>query len=149
MVGIKLKTSLITQSVGIFLSLALVGLTLSIAIPNRRDTPYYHMNGQEDYQAFVWIGENVDKSYSRAILDPWKATAFVALTGKYVYARTHNAPSPTTREASAFLSGGSTDTDFLRENDISIIYTPGDCNNPDLIEVRENVYLLEEGEQQK
>jgi len=34
----------------------------------------------------------------------------------------------------------------LRKNRISIIYTRGKCRNPDLTEVRENIYLLKKGE---
>ncbi|MFC1962379.1 hypothetical protein ACFLWB_00015 [Chloroflexota bacterium] len=146
MLGIKIKAPLIAQIVGISLSLALVGFTLSIAIPNRQSRPYYHMIEQEDYEAFIWIRENIDESYYKAILDPWKATAFTAVTSKYVYTRTHVAPTTTDTGTLEFLSDGCTDTDFLRKNDISIVYSPEACNNPDLAEVRENIYLLKNGE---
>ena len=33
-------------------------------------------------------------------------------------------------------------TEFLVENGISLIYTRIDCDNPDLTEVRESVYIL-------
>jgi len=136
---------IITQHVGKFLCLALIGVTLAIVIPDRQDTGYYHMIEEEDYQAFVWIKENVGKDYDKAILEPWKATVFTAVTGKYVYTRTHAFPTAKDEEASRFLEKGCTDTDFLRENGISIIYHQGECHNPDLIELRENVYLLKEG----
>ena len=32
----------------------------------------------------------------------------------------------------------------MRENGISIVYTQDECNNPDLKEVREFVYVLKE-----
>ena len=139
-----LKKPFIVQNVGRFLCLVFIGLTLAIGIPDRQDTPYYLMIDDEDYQAFVWVRENVDEDYGTAVLDPWKATAFTAITGKNIYTRTHAFPKPIDEEAARFLDGGCTDTAFLRENDISIVYSQRGCQNPDLTEVRKNVYLLKE-----
>ncbi len=140
----RLKAPPIMRNVGHVLCLILIGLTLYIAIPARQNTPYYHMIDGEDYEVFMWIKENVDSSYGKAILDPWKATAFTALTGKNVYSRIGVAPSPSDIEAYDFLRSGCTDTPFLRENGISIVYTRESCNNPDLTEVRKYIYLLKE-----
>ena len=137
---------IITQNVGKFLCLVLIGVTLAVGIPDRQDTSYYHMIDEGDYEAFVWIEENVDKDYKKAILDPWKATAFSAITGRNIYTRIHAFPKPSDEEAYKFLDGGCSDTAFLRAKGISIIYTRGECRNPDLTEVRENVYLLKKGE---
>jgi hypothetical protein len=95
-----------------------------------------------DYQAFVWVRENVDDSCKKAILDPWKATAFAAITQKSIYARIPAYPESSDMKAYQFLRCGSSDTEFLRKNDISIVYTLWGCNNPDLTKVRKNVYLL-------
>ncbi len=122
-------------------------------IPAHIDTPYYHMIDEEDYQAFVWIKDNINEDYNKAILDPWKATAFTAITGKNVYTRIHTAPKPNDNEAYAFLRSGSSNTAFLKEHGISIIYTrvykeaqdkntDYSSNNPDLVEVARNIYLL-------
>jgi hypothetical protein len=142
MVAEKLKCAFLTRNVGNILCLVLVGLTLAACIPLRQSIPYYHMIDEEDYQAFVWIEANVDDNYGKAILDPWKATAFSAITMKQVYTRIHTAPTVTDYEAYAFLGQGCEDTAFLRENGISVVYTRDECRNPDLVEVRENVYLL-------
>jgi len=150
-----LKAPLVTQNVGRFLCLALIGITLAITIPDRLDTTYYYMIDSEDYQAFVWIKDNINEDYETAILDPWKGTAFTAIAEKHVYTKIHMAPFPKDNEAYAFLNGGSTDTTFLRESGISIIYTrvyegPQKGNieyspdNPDLVEVAKNIYLLKE-----
>jgi hypothetical protein len=40
------------------------------------------MIDSEDYQSFVWIKDNLDENYDEGILDPWKATAFTAITGR-------------------------------------------------------------------
>ena len=115
-------------------------------IPARLNTPYYHMIDDQDYAAFKWIENNVSTNYETAILDPWKATAFTAITGKKVYTRIHLAPFEKDFKAYAFLQNGCDNSTFLKENNISIIYSRLPCRNSDLVEVRENVYLLENAE---
>lgn len=137
-----LKVPFITQNVGNILCLALIALTLVMVIPVRQDTPYYHMIEEEDYEAFVWIKDNVSEGYGKAVLDPWKATAFSAIAGKDIYSRVHAYPTAKDERAYTFLNNGCADTAFLRENGISIVYSQEGCDNPDLVEVRENVYLL-------
>ena len=131
------------RKIGYPMCLALVIVVLWIGIPYRQDIGYYHMINEADYEAFVWIRENVDDSYQKAILDPWKATAFTAVAGKPVFTRLHVSPNAQTKQASNFIKGGCTDTDLLRENGISIVYSQQSCSNPDLLEIRKNVYLLE------
>lgn len=102
-----------------------------------------------------WIKDNIGESYDRAILDPWKATVFTAITGKYVSTRIHVRPFGIDMEAYAFLKDGSTNTTFLRENGISVLYPrvyegkqPKNIsygsNNTDLLEVARNVYVPRE-----
>jgi hypothetical protein len=136
--------SLVTQNMGAILCFVLVGIVLAQAIPSHQRIPYYHMIDGQDYEVFVWIRDNVAEKYDRAILDPWKATAFTAVTRKHVYTRIHEFAKPSDEEAYEFLSGNCTDTAFLHENGISIVYTGDECKNPSLIKVRQNVYLLEE-----
>jgi len=140
----RLRVPLITQNVGLILCLVLIGFTLSIAIPSRQATGYYHMIDKADYEAFVWIRDNVGEDYEKAILDPWKATAFTAITEKYVHTRIHQSPLPKDKEAYAFLESGCQDTTFLKGNGITIVYNRESCSNPNLVEVRKNVYLLKE-----
>jgi hypothetical protein len=132
------------RKIGYLFCLALVVVILVIAIPVRLNTPYYHMINEDDYQTFIWIKDNVGQDYQKAILDPWKATAFTAVTGKYVYARIHMGPDSITKSADEFLANGCTDTAFLRRNGISIIYTQQKCSNPDLTEVYQWIYLLKD-----
>jgi len=143
----------VTENVGRFLSLVLVGVILAIAIPARLGTPYYLMIDTEDYHAFVWIKNNLAGEYNRAIVDPWKATAFNAITDRHIYTRVHNYPTAIDEAAYAFIRGGSRDTAFLRQNGISIIYTrvyegkqgqniEYPSQNPQLIEVAKNIYVL-------
>jgi hypothetical protein len=142
----RLKVPIITKHAGLILCLAVVGLTLVLAIPSRLDIPYYHMIDEQDYEAFVWIKENIDDSYGKAILDPWKATAYTAITGKPVYSRLHSYPKEKDQIAYEFLRNGCLDTTFLKEEGISIVYSRLACNNTDLTAVRENIYILKEKE---
>jgi hypothetical protein len=138
----RLRVPLVTQNAGRFLCIALIGVTLALAIPVRQHIPYYHMIDSTDYQAFVWIKENINENYKKAILDPWKGSAFTAITGKSVYTWIGVAPQPSDMQAYQFLESGCDNTTFLRENGISIIYTQWEVNNPDLTKVRDGVYLL-------
>lgn len=140
-----LRMPIITQNVGRILCLVLIGIVLAIAIPYHQRIPYYHMINTQEYEDFVWIRDNVNEDYQKAVLDPWKASPFVAITGKYVYTWIHAYPSSTDEEASQFLSDGCRDTAFLKKHGISIVYTQGSVDSPDLVQVRPNIYLLEEG----
>jgi hypothetical protein len=147
--SVRLRVPLTIRNIGKILGLAIIILTLCINIPNLHHIPYYHMIDDQDYEAFVWIKDNLSKGYEKAILDPWKATAFTAITEKRVYARIHTNPTPIDLKVYDFLYGGSNNTTFLRENGISIVYDEVKCSNPDLVEVRKNVYLLREARQDK
>ena len=124
------------------LSVALIGATLATVLPGHHEIPYYHMINEQDYEEFVWIEDNVGDDYKKALLDPWKATPFSAITGKNIYTRIHGGPKPIDFEAQNYLNDGCKDTTFLTENGISVIYNPEPCSNPDLTKVRESVYLL-------
>ncbi|MFC1921360.1 hypothetical protein ACFLYQ_06535 [Chloroflexota bacterium] len=156
-IGAWMKMPFVTQYTGKFVYLVLIVVTLVLVIPARLDTSYYYMIDEEDYQAFAWIQDNLGDEYGKAVLDPWKATAFSAITGKTMYSRIHAYPMEKDKEAYSFIRGSSTDTDFLKENGISVVYTrvydgptdgniEYDSNNPDLVKVAENIYLLKEND---
>jgi hypothetical protein len=137
-----IKSSFIINNIGRVLCVVVIGVMLYLAIPARQQTYYYHMIDNTDYKAFVWIRDNLGSDYKKAVLDPWIGAPFTAITGKNVYAWIMGRPEKDDRAAYAFLSGGCTDTDFLKKNGISIIYTREVCDNPNLVEVAENIYLL-------
>ncbi len=140
--GLSPRLKTLSGYAGWAICLLLVGLTLFYGIPERQKQPYYYMINDAQYQAFVWIRDNVGAPYGKAILDPWEATPFAAITGKYVFTRTHAFPTARDEAALAFLKEGCRDTELLRINGISIVYTEDECLNPDLTMVREHVYLL-------
>lgn len=129
-------------NVGYLLCIAVVVLTLLVNIPARQKIPYYHMIDSEDYNAFVWIRNNIQDSYEKAVLDPWKGSAFMAITGKRSFSTIGEYPTEKDNQAYQFLAGGSNNSEFLRENKLSIVYSRIEVNNPDLVEVRKYVYLL-------
>lgn len=131
----------LSRNLGNILCVFLIGITLAVSIPSRLNTSYYHLIDGEDYQAFVWIRDNVGEDYELALLDPWKATAFVAITQKSVPRRIFLYQEAVDNTIYEFLRGGCRDTAFLRDNEISMVYSRWSCNNPDLVEVRKNVYL--------
>jgi len=134
------------RNIGYVLCLVIIAGTLYTAIPVRQHIPYYHMIDNQDYEAFVWIKDNLDDRYMKAILDPSKGTPFTAITGKNVYAWLGAYPIASDVKAYGFLGGGSSDTAFLEDNNISIVYSRQGVNNPDLTEVRPYVYVLKEVE---
>ena len=134
----------LARRIGYVFAAAIIVIVLWLGIPVRQHIPYYNIIDTTDYEAFTWIRDNIGDNYRLAILDPWKATSFSAITGKYVYARLHVAPDKITRRAKDFLDGGCQDTDFLRQNGISIVYTRDECSNPDLQKVSDNVYLYDQ-----
>jgi hypothetical protein len=143
----RLKVPLITQNTGNILCLILICLTLTMCIPARQSIPYYHMIDKEDYEAFVWIKENVTDNYTKAVLDPWKATAFACIAEKYIYHSIGVYPTVEDLRAYHFLRDGCKDTAFMEKHGISIVYTQQECHNLELVEVRENVYLLKQDQE--
>jgi hypothetical protein len=140
---------------GAFLWLVVIGATLFTVVPNREAIPFYHMIDRTDYEAFVWIKNNVPAADQKAMLDPWKGTAFTAVTGKYVYTKIHVTAYNGDLAVYEILKNGCKDTDFLRKNGISIVYTRVDdfntgetfdytVSNPDLIELRKDIYILKD-----
>ncbi len=149
----SLNIPVITRNIGNFLCIAIAVIILTITIPQRLAIPYYHMIDQQDYQAFTWIKNNLNQDYEKVILDPWKGTAFTAITGKQVFTRIHVSPLDDDNRAYDFLRGGSSDTAFLKGNNISVIYTrlydftrnkniELESSNSDLVEVSKNIYVL-------
>ncbi|KYK30596.1 MAG: hypothetical protein AYK23_00975 [Candidatus Proteinoplasmatales archaeon SG8-5] len=120
---------------------------LLILVPAHADEPYYHIISESEYDDFIWIRNNVHEPYDKAILDPWKAVAFPPVTGKEVYFSVPQGPSSSvgtmTSNVNRFFAEGCTDTDFLLANGIDIVYTQTQCLNPDLIEVRDGIYILD------
>ena len=105
---------------------------------------YYHVIDVPTYYNFVWIREELPQS-SVTVMNPSVAWSFVPITGKYVYVA-YAAPfgMEETMEILAFLAEGAPDTSWFRERNIDLIYSVFPLQNPDLVEVRDRVYILRE-----
>jgi hypothetical protein len=114
---------------------------------------YYRVIDDRDYDAFKWIGDNVNDSYEKGIVEPgfdssspksWRGVAFTPITRKCVYNWFHpGSPPAHWKETEDFFSKNGNDTNFLCKNEISIVYSNMPIKNPDLIQTEmENVYLL-------
>ncbi len=133
------------KNFGLFLLFICLTLTAYFAIKRDLKTPYYHLINDKDYENFLWIKENSEPN-AIVLLDPWKARAFPAIAERKVYAVMPFGPNKEylklVENAYRFFAQKCTNTTFLIENNISIIYSPVKCQNDDLIEVKENIYIL-------
>ncbi|MCX7759275.1 MAG: hypothetical protein N2169_06695 [bacterium] len=118
------------------LVLVLIAFTSIRAIMKQQ---HYRIIDDVDYKSFLWIRDNLD---GKAVLDPWKARAFVFIAEKPVYAVMPFGPVESemkrVEEAKKFLKQNCTDTKFLEENNISIIYSRESCLQT---KMAENIYF--------
>jgi len=140
--------SFLARKSGAIIYACLILIIVAIAIPIRLDTGYYHMIDDDEYERFVWIRDNIDESHETAALDPWKATALVALGDIGVVSRIQSHQAYVAEITEEFLNDSCENTKFLRDYKVSLIYNPSDCNNPDLVEISEHIYILRETERE-
>ena len=140
--GERFRGNFFARWSGCILSVIITASTLWLCLPERLNTPYYRMIDEQDYEAFVWIRDNVDENYGKAVLDPWKATAFTAITGRQIYNRITGYSTDRDKQAYTFLEDGCLDTEFMKQNGISIVYSRLECANSELVQVYDNVWLL-------
>lgn len=107
---------------------------------------YYHVISVTNYHDFKWIGEELPQD-SILLLNPYVGWSFVPISGgQYVYtAKAYPWGVEEAMEISGFLRMGATDTDYIRERNVNVLYSPFPLKNPDLVEVRDGVYILREG----
>ena len=138
---------LVQKNVNKPLFIILLSCILILSLSAHANEPYYHIINENEYDDFVWIHDNLNSSYEKAILDPWKAVAFTPVTGKKVYFRIPQGPSGDMEtkidNINTFFAEGCSDSEFLEANGITIIYTRGYCSNPDLVEVRNNIFIYQ------
>jgi hypothetical protein len=106
---------------------------------------YYHVINVPTYYTFVWAGEELPQS-ANALLLPDTAWAFYPVTGKYVFIA---AAAPwgvdEYKKISVFFRSGASSTPLLVKINVDLLYSSRfSLNNPDLIEVRDKLYILRE-----
>jgi hypothetical protein len=119
-----------------------------ISLQQHFSTPYYHIINDNDYQNFLWIKDSTSSDI-RVLLDPWKARAFTAITERKVFTVMPFGPDQEilkmNQQAYNFFNGNCTNTSFLIENNISVIYSPIKCQNDNLTEAKDGIYFLKQG----
>jgi len=104
-------------------------------------------DSEEDYESFVWIGENIDSfrdinhSYDRGAVHPFKASPFSAITGLYIVSSSMHPLHGKNlwSKMEGLIRDECTDTVFLDRYKIGVIY--GNCENDNLTMIHPNVYL--------
>lgn len=137
---VKHKPHVAAYTGGLLCALA-VAVTLALAIPSRCSVPYYHMVDDEDYRAFTWIKDNIGVEYDTALIDPWIATAFTAVTGKKIVSRIWTKQETADEIIYKVMASESLDMAFIIDNRVSFIYNRLGNSNPNLINIRKNVYI--------
>jgi hypothetical protein len=124
--------------------------SLALNLQSRYDEQYYRRIGDTEYDDFVWVRDNLCSGYERALTDPQFGRAFAAITGRYAYAAIPATAAPVrpvqVDEAKLVLRDGVPDADWLREHDVSIVYSTRGVENPELVKVHDRVYVLPESE---
>jgi len=133
--------------------LVVVGLllpSLGLALQSRYNEDYYRRIDDNQYEDFVWIGDNLCPGYERALLDPTFGTPFAAITGRQVYATipltAYPVRPPAVDEARQVLREGVPDVAWLREHGLSIVYSTRPLSNSELVQVHDRVYVLPSAE---
>ncbi|MFO7966500.1 MAG: hypothetical protein R6U44_02755 [Archaeoglobaceae archaeon] len=130
------------RSKTILAALVIAVIALGFSAQSHVNEEYYYIVNDQEFQDFMYIKENV--SGDKVLVRPWEGFALPAITEKPVYV--YPGPSESAQEKSAkaytFFDYGCTDTSFLVENDIDIVYAHDGCLNSDLREVKERIYVL-------
>jgi hypothetical protein len=124
--------------------------SLALNVEARYDETFYHRIGETQYDDFVWIRDNLCPGYGRALTDPKFGRPFAAISGRYAYAAIPATAAPVRPqrldEARLVLKEGVPDADWLREHGVSIVYTTGRIESPELVQVHDRVYVLPDAE---
>lgn len=134
-------------ALSVYIALALVVVfALFLRMEGYAEEKYYQIVDVETYHDFEWLGEELPRD-SIAMLNPYVGWAYFPASGQYVYtARAYPWGVEQAREITRFFMAGAPDTEYIREKNVNILYSPFPLNNPDLVEVRDGVYILREGE---
>jgi len=136
-----------TRNLELAIPISICIVILLIAVPTHMDIGYYQLITEDDYKAFDWIDKNIDNyrdvnhTYDRAAVDPFKASPFSAVTGLYIVSSSmHPLYGYDLRiKMQTFLNNKCVDTSFLDKYKISVVY--GESNNINLTQVYQDVYL--------
>ncbi len=137
--GVIAAYSLAKIKNNIYLGVILIAI-LVLSLQHNYETPYYHIINETEYSDIVWMKENTQ---GIILADPWKARPIPAVTGMQVFTVLPFGPVPEllaqNQKAIDFFNNNCTDTEFLKRNNISVIYSPVECKN--LKQIHRNTYI--------
>jgi len=136
------KTKIFTTNIGKKAVIISAIIIMLVIVPARINANFYHMIDYKDYSNFTWIRKNLDQNYDTFLIDPWKATAFTAITGRFTARRIYLQREPIDDRIDLMLEKGCQDLSFIRDNNISAIYNIYECNNTELNKINNNVYIV-------
>ena len=120
-------------------------LIIVFSLKQHFDQEYYHVIDKQEYQDFLWIRDNTPKD-AKVLLDPWKARALTPVAERQVLSVMPFGPVKETMEfndqITDFLKNNCTGTSFLIEHNVSIIYYKDGCENNNLVEINDGIYLV-------
>jgi len=120
-------------------------IAIALSLQQHFSEQYYHVIDEREYQDFLWIRDNTQKD-AIVLLDPWKARALPAIAERKVLSVTPFGPNTDildfNKEITNFLDSNCSDTQFLRQYNVSVVYSENGCKNEDLIKVRERIYTI-------
>lgn len=129
----------------ILFAIALVA-TIYFSVHLDLTTPYYHLITSQDYSNFLYIKSHYAPNSIAILSNPFTARAFTPITGMYVYSVEPFGPSASysilLNNTNSFFAGNCSDSAFLRDNNISIVYTNTTCINSNLTLVHNETYIL-------
>ncbi len=106
-------------------------------------TPYYRVIGNNEFVDFIWIKDNLE---GKAVIEPWKGVAFPAVAEKYVYSfippGANKILDRRNREIYEFFRNHCSNTSFIAQNNITIVYSYVDCQNEKLEKLKDKIYYL-------
>lgn len=127
------------------LLIAVLFVTTYLAVDRNLKTQYYHVIDKADYESFLWIKDNTEKDVI-VLIDPWKARALPTVAERQVYAVLPFGPNEQqmkiVNQVNNFFKQNCTDTEFLLQTNASLVYSTTECQNDNLIKVRDSIYSL-------
>ncbi len=127
----------------IFIMLLAAILICTVPIKLKSNGYFYQIINDKEFKAFQFIKNNTAED-ATAVLDPWKAIAFTPIAERKVYSRIPQGPNEIyaqkNNEIASFFNDKCKNMDFLKQNNITIIY--GICENNKLKNIYENVYVV-------
>jgi len=148
----KYKSSFLKyKNIENILPIAIGMIIVLTAVPVHMDIGYYQLISEENYDDFIWLEENIEDyrdvnhSYDRAVVNPYEASAFAAITGISVVSSSMHPLYRLDKKdiILSFLKNDCIDTDLLNRYKASIVYKNifGKCRNNNLTQIRDNIYI--------